>query len=189
MAVLLKFFGTKIVATLLGGWFLFGQSDKSPSLTEPVLAIQDGRITVSVRVENGFNEEIIQLILTGTPVTLRFEVIVTEDNRVTWEEVIKHRVVYNPGTKVFSVEFTEKNKAETEDEPSMKKLMSEITYLQVMEKFSLEKNYEVSVKVKLEPISVEAAGGEEFDLMTFWNFKTPEAKSGNFKGSQIGKVK
>jgi hypothetical protein len=186
MALLLNFFGTKVAAALLGGWVLFGHSAKAPSLSPPQMASSTGRIVVSTTLRNGFSDDLNQVILTGTPVTLTFSAALLDDTKSLIEQESHHTVTYDPGTKAFCVIADSETKT-TNDQQTMQSWLTTLTNLSLLETSALraEGSYRAVVQAKLEPISVEAAEGKKFDLMTFWQFRIPKAQSEAIAGTTL----
>lgn len=184
MALLLNFFGTKIAAALLGGWILFGHSAKVPSLSPPQMASSGGKIVVSTVLKDGFPDELDQVILTGTPVTLDFSASLLDDTKSLSEQETYHTVTYDPGTKAFSVIADGASKT-TSDQQTMQSWLGSLTNLPLVETSTLrpEGSYRTVVQARLEPISVEAVEGKKFDLMTLWQFRVPKAQSEPIPGT------
>jgi hypothetical protein len=184
MALLLNFFGTKVAAALLGGWILFGHSAKTPSLSPPQMASSGGKIVISATLKNGFPEELDQVILTGTPVTLTFSAALLDDTKTLIEQETYHTVTYDPGTKAFSVVANGEIKT-TSDKETMQSWLGALANFPFLETSALrpEGSYRAVVQARLEPISVEAVEGKKFDLMTLWQFRVPKAQSEAVPGS------
>jgi len=184
MALLLNFFGTKVAAALLGGWILFGHSAKAPSLSPPLLASSGGKIVVSTALDNGFPDDLEQVILTGTPVTLTFTAALQDDAQTIVEQGTRRTVTFDPGTKTFSVNSGGETQT-TSDQKTMEAWMGTLVNFPLIETSSLRPggSYQAVVQARLEPISVEAVEGKKFDLMTLWQFRVPKAKSEAVPGS------
>lgn len=186
MALLLNFFGTKVAAALLGGWVLFGHSPKGPTLSPPLLASSGGKFVVSSALKNAFPEELDQVLLTGTPVTLVFTAALLDDTKVLQEQNVYHTAAYDPGIKVFS--FSEGGVDRTTTNlDTLQAWMGTLTGYPLAEVSTLrpEGRYQVTLQAKLEAIAVEAMEGKKFDLMTLWSFRVPKARSEVLPGTAL----
>jgi hypothetical protein len=158
----------------------FFQHNPPVGLTRPTLKLESGYLTINSELVNGFPKELEELILSGTEITLKFRIILRENNKIVQEKKILHSLVYDIIKKEYIITSSEKSRPfKTKDRAKMKEWMSKLNGIKLISelKFQPQKIYWVEVSCTLAPIEVKALNKKEFDLMRFWNYKTPLSKS------------
>lgn len=175
MEVLLGFFGTKTVAALIGVMALLGAKNKDVAFTKPEISIVADTIYISTSLKNSFPKGLKDIILSGTPVNMRFTLQgVTRGKGSNLYREIIHNVKYDIVTKKFLVTLSEENTTiSVEKFEAAEILMNKLKEIKIIRS---NRELNMLLKATIDPVNIEAIGGKEFQLMAFWDYQTPYLK-------------
>ncbi len=171
MGFLLQFLATKAIAPILGSIVLLTMGEHPVSLSKPDIVAKGDTIFISTKISNGFPKELLEIIRSGTPVTMRLKVECLSDIYFT------HSVQYDIETKIYSIELENREEQETEDEKKMKDLVSKFDHV-ILHKSEVSRSNKISLRVSLDPVRLAFLDNEEFDLMTLWDYRSPQQTIG-----------
>lgn len=167
---------SKILAIMSS--FLVFFSNSPVKLAPPEMSINNNYVIVNDRLLHGFQKELIELIHSGTKVTIRFELVLKQRNEVVRTCEITHSVIYDVAKQEYTVICSEREKnIQTRNEREMREIMSNvnITILSAQEIIPC-KDYCLQVTAELLPIRIRALRGGEFLLSALWDYKKPRAE-------------
>ena len=179
MGILLQFLATKAIAPILGAIVLLTMGEHPVELSKPKIHMSSDTLYFSTTVNNAFPKELIEIIRSDILVTFRLKIEARED------AYILHTVRYDIERMIYEVNRDEDTLAiETEDEKEMRKLVSEFSQIPIpKEKVPL--TGQIVIRVSIDKVTLEFLDDEEFDLMTHWNYRSPqktiEVKKEDFK--------
>lgn len=171
MEVLLGFMGTKAVAAIIGVMALLGAKDKDVEFTKTRVILAADTLTINTKLKNSFPKGLKDIILSGTPVNMRFTFQNKEANSTM--EVI-HNVKYDIVTKSFTLTLSEIDKSFTVK--TMKEVENIMNTLEDIKIIYPVKGAVIILKAIMDPVNIEAIGGKEFQLMAFWDYQVPVSK-------------
>jgi hypothetical protein len=168
MGILLQFLATKALAPILGGIVLLTMGERPVELSKPRIYMSSDTLYFSTQINNAFPDELIEIIKSDIPVTFRLNITAIRDT------AILHTVRYDIERMVYVVKRDEDSDGiETDDEKEMRKLVSEFSDIGVpKEKIPLTRKLEI--RVSMDKVTLEFLDDEEFDLMTLWNYRSPQ---------------
>jgi hypothetical protein len=168
MGILLQFLATKALAPILGGIVLLTMGEHPVELSKPRIYMSNDTLYFSTQINNAFPDELIEIIKSDIPVTFRINIVALEDT------AILHTVRYDIARMVYVVKRDEDNDAiETDDDKEMRKLVSEFSDIGVpKEKIPL--TGQIVIRASMDKVTLEFLDDEEFDLMTLWNYRSPQ---------------
>jgi hypothetical protein len=168
MGILLQFLATKAIAPILGGIVLLTMGEHPVELSKPGVRIAADTLYFSTQIKNAFPGELIEIIKSDIPVTFRLKIGAREDTTIV------HTVRYDIERMVYEVKRDEDSVAvETEDEEEMKGFLSKFEDIGIpKEKIPL--TGKMVIRVSLDKVILEFLDDEEFDLMTLWNYRSPQ---------------
>jgi hypothetical protein len=179
MGILLQFLATKALAPILGGIVLLVMGEHPVELSKPQIEVSSDTLHFSTRVNNAFPEELIEIIKSDIPVVFRLKIEAREDMYVL------HRVRYDIEKMVYRVDRDEDTAVvETEDEKEMRELISWFSGIAIPQE-AVPSSGKIVLRVSMDKVILEFLDNEEFDLMTLWNYRSPqrilEVKREDFK--------
>lgn len=179
MGILLQFLATKAIAPILGGIVLLTMGEHPVELSKPRIHMTSDTLYFSIQINNAFPDELVEIIKSDIPVTFRLTVGALEDT------AILHTVRYDIERMIYEVARDENTGAvETDDEKEMMKLVSEFSDIGIP-KGKILPSEVIVVKASMDKVILEFLDDEEFDLMTLWNYRSPQrtigAKKEDFK--------
>lgn len=167
---------SKILAIMSS--FLVFFSNSPVKLAPPQMNINDNQVIVNERLLYGFQEELTELIHSGTRVTIRFEFVLKQGNELIKTCEISHSVIYDVAKQEYTVTCSEREKnIQTRNEREMRERMSlvDITILSAQEIIP-HKDYCLQVMAELLPIKIKALRGGEFLIPALWDYKKPRTE-------------
>jgi len=172
MGILLQFLATRALAPILGTIVLLTMGEHPVSLSKPEVLMKGDTLFISTKLNNGFTKELKEIIKSGTTVTLRLQVEADKKCYFT------HTVHYDIEKRVYNIDFGEgvvidDRKISTDNEEKMIGLVSHFSHI-----FFLKNEISLSQKIKirafLDPVRLDFLDNEEFDLMTLWDYISPQ---------------
>jgi hypothetical protein len=167
---------SKILAIMSS--FLVFFSNSPVKLAQPQMSINDNQVIIHERLLYGFQEELTELIHSGTKVTIRFNLVLRQRNEVIKDCEITHSVIYDVAKQEYTVICSEREKnIQTKNEREMREKMStvDIAILSANEVIP-DKDYCLQVTAELLSIKIKALRGGEFLLSALWDYKKPTAE-------------
>ena len=182
MEILLSLLATKVVAGIIGVVALLGVKQSDVIITPPVTKVVSDSIYINTTLKNSFPKELEKIVLSGTPVTIRLKLSLSDKNTTLTQEAI-HQIAYELSTKTFFLWFDFAHH-KTGNRNDTLKLKDFAKAKEFMNKFKIGINFKLPnnekftgiLKATLDPITIEAMGGRQFDLMCFWDYHTPTFK-------------
>ncbi len=170
---------SKILAILSS--FLVFFSNSPVKLVPPQMCINDNQVMINERLLYGFQEELTELIHSGTKVTIRFEIVLRQRNEVIKACEITHSVVYDVAKQEYTVICSEGEKREkniqTRNEREMRERMSNVDMsILSAQEIIPGKDYCLQITAELLPIKIKALRGGEFLISALWDYKKPKAE-------------
>lgn len=168
---------SKLMA-MLGGFSILFSFQPQVSLMPPQITVESEQLTVKTKLLNAFPEELDEIFLSGTPVTLKFKVNLRDRNGLIEEKELFHTVIYDLSKREYIVIISyQPSSKTTTDILEMKKWFGELNAnLVPKEKILPEKLYIIEIAACLLPIKIKPLK-MKFDLMTFWEYKIPKVTS------------
>jgi hypothetical protein len=168
MGILLQFLATKALAPILGGIVLLTMGEHPVELSKPATNMSNDTLYFSTQVNNAFPDELIEIIKSDIPVTFRLVIEAREDT------CIVHTVRYDIERMIYEVNRDEDSvTVETEDEKEMRKYLSAFNGIGIpKEKIPL--TGKMVIRAAMDKVILEFLDDEEFDLMTLWNYRSPQ---------------
>jgi|GEM_PF-4932043 len=167
MGFLLQFLATKAIAPILGSIVLLTMGEHPVSLSKPKVVVKADTIFITTRVDNGFPKELLEIIKSGTPVTMRLQVEALNNKYFT------HLIQYDIENKIYTIKLENGEEIKITDEKEMKDEVAKFNYVIVL-KDEIEKSKKVTLRVSLDPVKLDFLDNEEFDLMTLWDYRSPK---------------
>ncbi|MDI6781366.1 MAG: hypothetical protein QME49_04580 [bacterium] len=167
---------SKILAIMSS--FLVFFSNSPVKLAPPQMCINDNQVIIHEHLLYGFQKELVDLIHSGTKVTIRFELALRQKNEVIKACEITHSVVYDVAKQEYTVSCSEREKdIQTKNEREMRKRMSNVdTAILSAHEVIPGKDYCLQITAELLPIKIRALRGGEFLLSALWDYKKPRAE-------------
>lgn len=174
MEILLSLLATKVVAGIIGVAALLGVKQSDVVIAHPETKIVSDSIYINTTLKNSFPKELEKVVLSGTPVTIRLKLSLSGKNITLTQEAI-HQIAYELPTKTFFLTGNGNDTLKLKDFTKAKEFMNKF---KIGINFKLPPNEKFTgiLKVTLDPITIEAMGGKQFDLMCFWDYHTPTFK-------------
>jgi hypothetical protein len=168
MGILLQFLATKALAPILGGIVLLTMGEHPVSLSKPDVEVAGDTLFISTRINNGFSKELNEIIRSGVPVT--FRLTVRAEDEIDFVRVVS----YDIEGKVYYIEdrFTD-DATETEDEKEMQTACTKFERIYLM-KEKIPPSNTITIRASLDPVTLDFLDDEVFDLMTLWNYRSPQ---------------
>jgi hypothetical protein len=168
MGILLQFLATKAIAPILGGIVLLTMGEHPVELSKPSVQMAADTLYFSTQINNAFPAELIEIIKSDIPVTFRLKIEARKDTTIV------HTVRYCIERMVYEVKRDEDSVVvETEDEQEMRGLLSNFEDIGIpKEKIPLAGK--MVIRVFMDKVILEFLDDEEFDLMTLWNYRSPQ---------------
>lgn len=168
MGILLQFLATKAIAPILGGIVLLTMGEHPVELTKPAVHTSGDTLFFSTQINNAYPGELMEIIKSDIPVTFRLTIKAIEDT------AILHTVRYDIKRMVYVLKRDEyADSIEVDDDGEMKRLVSEFSNIGIpKEKCPL--NGKLDIRASLDKVILEFLDDEEFDLMTLWNYRSPQ---------------
>ena len=166
--------------TVLGVFFSGGGAQVECS--EPVVQLRRGRIAVSCVLLNPFSEDLLNVIDSGTPVTLTFICrLRNADGSPAFvpDTTVPHRVVKDLATSVYEVTLGTRTLLAERFTEYSQFFRLETVALWPVDGARDAAPYYVEVSAKLEPMQIHATG-QAYDLMALWNYRVPRKRSATF---------
>lgn len=168
MGFLLQFLATKAIAPILGSIVLLSMGEHPVSLSKPEVFVSGDTLFISTRVNNGFTKELMEIVKSGTPVTLRLKVEAVENIYFI------HTVQYDIEKRIYTIEREgEKGEAKTEDEKKMQEFVSNFSHVFILVE-NIPSSQKITIRASLDPVKLDFLEDEEFDLMTLWDYRSPQ---------------
>ena len=173
MGILLQFLATKAIAPILGSIILLTMGEHPVSLSKPKVVVKADTIFIANRVENGFPKELLEIIKSGTPVILRLKVEGIDNIYFT------HTVHYDLEKRTFGIKLeenvvlTDEGETVTDNEKKMTELISYFSHIYILAE-KIPSSKKVTIRASLDPVKLDFLNEEEFDLMTLWDYRSPQ---------------
>ncbi|MBI4722596.1 MAG: hypothetical protein HY769_06315 [Candidatus Stahlbacteria bacterium] len=167
MDILVKLLATKVIAVLIGVAVLFGGKKGDIVFTTPNIKVISDTVVINTTLKNSFNKELKEIILSGTPVTIR---LLISANNLIME--VPHSIRYDLIAKTFTV-------TKLQDSLIVKDFNSasrSINGFNNIKLFCPAKELTVIMKAVIDPTKIAAIGNKNFELMCFWNYQAPVLK-------------
>ena len=167
---------SKILAIMSS--FLVFFSNSPVKLAPPQMGINDNQVIVNEQLLYGFQKELTELIHSGTKVTIRFELVLRQENEIIKTCEISHSVIYDVAKQEYTIICSEKEKIiQTRNEREMRERMSNVnTAILSAKEIIPGKDYCLRVMAELLPIKIKALRGGEFLIPALWDYKKPGAE-------------
>lgn len=166
MGILLQFLATKALAPILGSIILLSMGEHPVSLSKPEVIASGDSLFISTKVNNGFTKELLKIIKSGTPVKFRLKVEAVENLYYV------RTVQYDIANRIYEIK-NGKRKIDIEDEKEMKEYVSTFSRIYVP-KEKIPPSNKITIRVSLDPVVLDFLDDEEFDLMTLWDYRSPQ---------------
>jgi len=167
MGFLLQFLATKAIAPILGSIVLLTMGEHPVSLSKPKVVAKADTIFITTRVDNGFPKELLEIIKSGTPVIMRLKVETLSN------KYFIHLVQYDIEDRIYSISLENGEEIRITDENKMKDMVAKFNDVIVL-KDEIGKSKKVTLRVSLDPVKLDFLDNEEFDLMTLWDYRSPQ---------------
>ena len=168
MGFLLQFLATKAIAPILGSIVLLSMGEHPVSLSKPDVFVSGDTLFISTRVNNGFTKELMEIVKSGTPVTFRLKVEAIENIYFI------HTAKYDIEKRMYTIEREgEKGEVKTEDEKKMQEFVSNFSLIFIPVK-KIPSSQKINIRASLDPVKLDFLEDEEFDLMTLWDYRSPQ---------------
>lgn len=166
------------VVAVLGVFF---SGERQVQLSQPVVELREGRIAASCVLQHPFSDDLLNIVDSGTPVTLTFICRLRNlDGSPAFapDTTIPHRIVKDLATGVYEVTL------------GTRSLLAE-RFTEYSQFFRLETAslwpageddgapYYLELSARLEPIYIHATG-QQYDLMAVWSYRVPKSRSAAF---------
>jgi hypothetical protein len=166
-------FDKAITATISLGMMLFSsyQGD-TPSFSQSRAFRQGNEITVQATLKNAFNDDFRQILQSGQRVDIIFTLSLSDQHR---SEIINfsHIAHYDPLLELWTLTCEERDKTfKIESWGEFKNAASDFYYQGI---HYLSSPLEIVLYASL-PTIVMGRNQKSFDLMIFWNYRTPECR-------------
>ncbi|MEK7812646.1 MAG: hypothetical protein AAB296_02710 [Candidatus Desantisbacteria bacterium] len=167
---------SKILAIMSS--FLVFFSNSPVKLAPPQMCINDNQVIIHERLLYGFQKELIELIHSGTKVTIRFNLVLKQRNEVIKACEITHSVIYDVAKQEYTVICSEREKnIQTGNGKEMRERMSNVdTAILSAQDVIVGKDYCLQITAELLPIKIKALRGGEFLISALWDYKKPMAE-------------
>lgn len=168
MGILLQFLATKALAPILGSIVLLSMGERPVSLSKPEVFIREDTLFISTKVNHGFPKELLKIIKSGTPVTFRLHVLAVENIYFV------RTVYYDIEKRIYNVKCEEdEGEIKTEDEKKMKEFVANFSGIYILTD-NIPSSQKITIRVSLDPVKLDFLGDGEFDLMTLWDYRSPQ---------------
>ena len=161
---------------------LFSGGKQRVELTEPVVELRQETIGVSCVLQHPFSDDLLNIVDSGTPVSLRFVCRLRHSDgspAFARDTTISHRVVKDLATGVYEVTLGSRSLLGERFTEYSQFFRLETVSLWAVGGADLDAPYYVEVSAELEPIYIHATG-QQYDLMALWNYQVPRKKSASF---------
>ncbi len=167
MDLLVKLLATKAIAVLIGVAALLGGKKGDIVFTTPNIKVISDTVVINTTLKNSFNNEIKEIILSGTPVTIR---LIISANDLVME--IPHSIKYDLINKTFTVTKLQ-DALIVKDFNAASRSMNGFNNIKI---FCPTKELTVIMKAVIYPTKIAAIGNKDFELMCFWDYQAPTLK-------------
>jgi hypothetical protein len=167
MDLLVPLVATKVIAILIGVTALMAGKKNDVVITPPAIRTISDTIFVSTELRNAFPKKLEEIILSGTPVTLRLAISAgNQRGEVT------HCVKYDLSKKNFLI-INPPDSSIAKDMDAAKRLMSRFNNMRIVHP---GKEVTIILRATLDRAKIEALENKEFELMCFWDYQAPSLK-------------
>lgn len=168
MGFLLQFLATKAIAPILGSIVLLTMGEHPVSLSNVDFYIGEETLYFSTKLENAFPKELVEIIKSDIPVTFRLHIEADETIHIV------HIVHYDIETMIYTIGREETNDTlKTDNEKEMKSIVSRFSDIPVpIEK--IPSSGKMIIRVSLDVVTLDFLDDEKFDLMTLWDYRSPQ---------------
>lgn len=164
----------------------------SVSLSTPRPSIAGGYVAVSCAVQKGLCDDLRRMVDSGTPVTLQFacKLIRSPGHHEIARVAARRTVTYDVSDGTYRTVLTSPDTSwqvtSTSFDDASPFFRLDTTRLCQLDALQDDAVYSILIESYLDPIRVQAMGGKEFNLMSFWDFKRLGASSSDFrKGGEM----
>ncbi len=153
----------------------------APEIKDIIVTTSDADLLLFATVKNGFTQEMVQEVQSGTPIVFTFnlELVKTSDHWLDTslvETAVTHTLSYDPLLQEYRIAFSNlPNKAmTTKDLEQAKKLMAELNGVKVIALANLvpDAPYAIHFKVVLKKGSLPLGMQKILPFSSLWNFET-----------------
>jgi len=168
MSLLLQFLATKAIAPIIGTIVLLTMGEHPVSLSKPYIIMQADSLYLSTKVSNGFTNDLLEIIKSGTPVVFRLSIETINKTFIT------HKIHYDLEKNLYIVTFSEKpDTVKTKDIKKMKEVVSNFSRINIT-KDEIPPSGKLRIRITLDPVKLDFLKNEDFDLMTLWDYRSPQ---------------
>jgi hypothetical protein len=167
MDLLVSLLATKAIAVLIGVTALLIGKKGDVVITPPAVRTVSDTIFITTELKNAFPKKLEEIILSGTPVTVRLSI---SSGKQRGE--VTHCVTYDLSKKNFLVVKTP-DSLTVEDIDAAKRLMSRFEDIKIV---LPGREVTIILRATLDPAKIEALENKEFELMCFWDYQAPSLK-------------
>jgi hypothetical protein len=160
------------------------------SFTQPQLYLTEQRIEISVSVSNAFSAELRKLAESGTeiPFYIYAEVMETGKETLVRKNILESRLAFDLVRKQYRV--AKNTRADTLifstlDSALVSAASADRFFLVSPDALRDQSSYFISLYAILGVTRVEALQNSTLDLMYYWDFKRPSARTQNYAGNAL----
>jgi hypothetical protein len=161
--------------------------NRQVSMRTPIVELRNERIAVSAILQNPLSVDLLNIIDSGTPVTLTYICrLRTAQGTPTAaiDTTVIHRVVKNLATGSYEINTGTRTLLTSRiTEYSLLFRLETVPLWQLLV-LSSSGRYYVEVSARFEPIVVQATG-QRYDLMALWSYRVPTEQSGIFTRATV----
>jgi hypothetical protein len=146
-----------------------------------MISVDQSNISLSVSLKNGIDEEMRKMIAAGTPIPLFLLIDLEDTEQNTIVTNIKHMnlLQYNPVNYEYSIFNQSGLKKYFTDIDSAIKAFAQFRDVHIcsLSIINKESQYVIKIQSLLGTTKIDALGGNDFDLMYYWDYKRPSLKT------------